>query len=254
MLVAGTEGYRNLVDDLLSVALEKRPDVIEMFSYYRSLSPSRLNERRFFTEVCWIGYSSGFRYDIVRKYWPKIREALYDFDVHRVAADVIEIRDAEERICEVSGFRNRSKASWCVVNAKRITDLEEDWKGIGGIKGFFEKLARDSLVNQVRSAPTTVQELGLKGIGETTIFHLMKNVGVDVFKPDIHIRRLLARMGLVSSETAPIEQVCRAMTFLSEASGYRVTQIDTILFAYGMGVGDFLPSQTPRAKNSKWAV
>ena len=244
MQIAATKHYRRLVDGLLSSTFERRPEVFEMLQYYASRSPSLLNEKSFYGEVCWITYSSGFRHDVVRKCWPRIRRALYDLDVRRIASEDDKMDKAAKRICEESGFRNYAKASWCVYNAKRVVEIEDEWDYRGGIRGFFERLANDSLVNQVRQAPVTVQELGLKGIGGTTIFHLLKNVGIDIFKPDIHVRRLLTNMKLVRSEDAPIEQISQAMVALSEASGYRITQVDTLLFAYGITVGDSPPRVT----------
>lgn len=234
-----------LVDDLVSRALTEQPGIVRMFDYYESLSPSSITERRLFTEVCWICYSSGFRYSVVEKYWPRIRRALYGFDVHRAAADGLDVTEAAFRVCETSGFRNLSKASWCVENARRIPELEEDWRDIGGLRGFFEHLATEDPRELVRQVPAIVKQLGLKGIGKTTAFHLMKNVGIDIFKPDIHVRRLLTRMELISQEDASPEEVCEAMVFLSSASGYKVSQLDTFLFAYGITIGDYL--QRPRS-------
>lgn len=234
--------YQMLVDTLVSRTLERQPSAVDILEYYEGLSPASITQRRLFTEVCWIGYSSGFRYSVVKKYWPSIRKALYGFDVSRVAAKGRDVPDAALQICETSGFKNISKASWCVENARRIPELDEEWSSIGGIRGFFELLATERPDRLVQSAPAIVDQLSLKGIGRTTIFHLLKNVGIDIFKPDIHVRRLIAHMDLASSEDATPSEICDAMMFLSSMTGYRVSQLDTFLFAYGVVVGDDIPS------------
>ena len=114
------------------------------------------------------------------------------------------------------------------------------WQDIGGVRGFFESLSADDPRELVRQVPAIIKQLGLKGIGKTTVFHLMKNVGIDIFKPDIHVRRLLTRMELIPQEDASLEEVCEAMVFLSAASGYKVSQVDTFLFAYGITIGDYI--------------
>jgi len=239
---AAREHYQGLVAELLSCVLSRQPSIVRMLDFYEGLTPSSITGRRLFTEVCWIGYSAGFRYSVVMKYWPRITGALYNFNLDRVAAREVTVSEAASRICEASGFRNMSKASWCVENARRIPELDEEWSDIGGIRGFFELLATERPDRLVKSAPAIVDQLGLKGIGRTTIFHLLKNVGIDIFKPDIHVRRLIAHMDLVSSEDATPSEICDAMMFLSSVTGYRVSQLDTFLFAYGVVVGDDIPS------------
>ena len=233
--------YRTVVEDMVSSMLERRPELQRMLEFYDGRSPALLTPRRLFAEVCWIGYASGFRYTIVERYWPRISKALYGFDVYRVASLEGSTGEGARRICRLSGFGNLSKASWCIENAKRISSLEQRWADTGGIRGFFESISQQPIESVVTEAPQIVRMLGLKGIGETTVFHLMKNVGIDIFKPDIHVRRLLANMGLTSSEWASASEVSEAMVCLAAISGYKVSQLDTFLFAYGMMVGDKLP-------------
>lgn len=141
----------------------------------------------------------------------------------------------------MSGFGNLSKALWRVENAKRISSLEQQWADPGGIREFFEPISQQPIESVVAEAPQIVRTLRLKGTGETTVFHLMENVGIDIYKFDIHIRRLLAIMGLTSSEWASVAEISEAMVCLSAISGCKVSQLDTSLFAYGMMVGDQLP-------------
>jgi hypothetical protein len=61
----------------------------------------------------------------------------------------------------------------------------------------------------------------LPWIGPTTKFHLAKDLGVDVAKPDVH----LARLALRDRTTVP-----RMCARLARQTGYRVATIDTILW------------------------
>jgi endonuclease III len=142
------------------------------------------------------------------------------------------------RVCNETGFRNFRKAKWCIQNANRIIEIENDTQLSGGLRGFFIDLSKLNPIDLIKLAPSIIQELKFKGIGRTTIFHLMKNVGIDVFKPDIHVRRILNRLGLTSSENACTTEVFRAIDFLSFVSGMRINEIDTLLFVYGKNTGD----------------
>jgi hypothetical protein len=61
----------------------------------------------------------------------------------------------------------------------------------------------------------------LPWIGPTTKYHLSKDLGVDVAKPDVHLARLALR------DRTTVERMC---TRLSRQTGYRLATVDTILW------------------------
>ncbi len=61
----------------------------------------------------------------------------------------------------------------------------------------------------------------LPWIGPVTKFHLAKNLGVDVAKPDVHLERL------AKAEGVSVVVMCMR---LAKQTGYRVTTIDSILW------------------------
>jgi hypothetical protein len=61
----------------------------------------------------------------------------------------------------------------------------------------------------------------LPWIGPTTKWHLAKDLGTDVGKPDVHLARLARR------DRTTVERLCR---WLARGTGYRVATIDTILW------------------------
>lgn len=61
----------------------------------------------------------------------------------------------------------------------------------------------------------------LPWIGPVTRYHLAKNFGVDVAKPDVHLERLARR------DRTTTEKLCAR---LAKQSGYRVATVDTILW------------------------
>jgi hypothetical protein len=61
----------------------------------------------------------------------------------------------------------------------------------------------------------------LPWIGPVTKFHLAKNLGVDVAKPDVHMERL------AKAEGNTVAAMCIR---LAKQTGYRLTTVDTILW------------------------
>lgn len=58
-------------------------------------------------------------------------------------------------------------------------------------------------------------------IGEITKYHLAKNLGADLAKPDVHLQRLAHREGVTA------QQLCER---LAAETGYRIGTVDTILW------------------------
>lgn len=189
-------------------------------------------------ELCWIGYTSGFRVDVIEKYWPSISKAFADFDPEEVATMAKKLQYNVGRVCRESGFRNASKARWCIVNAMRIMQFDHEKRRSGGLKGYLVKLSEKDLRCLTSSYKDIATTLDFMGIGESTIFHFMKNMGINIFKPDRHVRRLLYKFGLTDNEFSPVQDMCTPMLWLSSSTGISVSELDTFLFIFGAITAD----------------
>jgi 3-methyladenine DNA glycosylase Tag len=234
-----THSYQT-VNKIISLTLKKCPDAAQMIRCYTDIDIKKLTNNQILAEVCWIIYCSGFKFDVIQKYWPKISNALRSFDVVQVASLSIDIETTANEICSKSGFKNKRKALWCINNAQRIMDLDEEFSKYGGLKGYFLELSRFDTLSIVKMTPNILQELKFKGIGNVTIFHLLKNIGLDVFKPDLHVCRLLERVGLISQK-ATILEIYSVMSNLAKANDLKVKELDSLLFMYGKMTSDQIP-------------
>jgi thermostable 8-oxoguanine DNA glycosylase len=122
----------------------------------------------------------------------------------------------------------------------RFIELDCEKKEIGGLKKYFIEISQRDPFKLVEYAPKLVKEIGFKGIGPTTIFHLMKNLGMNIFKPDIHVRRILSNLGLIDNENENIQNIYHAMVDLSLILGIKLNKLDTYLFNYGRINGDYI--------------
>ena len=79
---------------------------------------------------------------------------------------------------------------------------------------------RCSLYSKLKRADDVVEFCGtLPWLGVITKFHLAKNIGVDVAKPDVHLTRLAEAEGTTAQE------LCDR---LAKETGYRAATIDLI--------------------------
>lgn len=131
--------------------------------------------QQFFTEYTWVVFTCGFRADIVRKYWEDIRTALRDFDIRQV-------REMNfETLLENMPIKNKQKIR-AIIKTSHMID-EEWFKSLRSSKSWQE--VRDVLIK-------------LPFIGNVTVWHIMRNLGVDCFKPDRHIENLASLLKMDS--------------------------------------------------------
>lgn len=233
-----SNNVHNVVQNIINWVLKECPDAFDLISFYNSLSTKEITNREILAELSWIVYASGFRYDVIRKYWGRISEAFHKFEVSEVALLAENLEEHAKEVCCASGFKNLRKAKWCIQNAQRIVELDSELENKGGLKGYFVELSKIGTYELVNMTPLLLDELRFKGIGKTTIFHLLKNIGIDIFKPDIHVCRILSRLGLIDEQNASILDICEAMCSLSSYHGIKVSELDTLLFVYGKTTSD----------------
>lgn len=74
----------------------------------------------------------------------------------------------------------------------------------------------------------------LKQMGIALVIEYLKNVGIDAFKPDVHIKRLFGsnRLGLSNKELATEQEVINLAKEISIKSGIPITIIDSIIWQF----------------------
>lgn len=83
-------------------------------------------------------------------------------------------------------------------------------------------MERERFYDEYMAAPDkVVYAQTIPWIGKITCYHLIKNFGADVAKPDVHLQRMAYREGCSA------QSLCER---LSAETGYRVATIDTILW------------------------
>lgn len=168
----------------------------------KSFEPVRfedVDEQLFLGEYCWVVFASGFKNAIVREKFPGIEAAFHGFDPDRIAAmgavdpETLPIRHAGK----VNGF----------INGCRAIAAE-------GFDAFKQRIAADG--------PDVLEEL--PWIGPTTKSHLAKNIGFNMYKPDIW---------LVRCAKACDATVAELVAYLVDAfPPVEEHEVDTILWTY----------------------
>lgn len=146
--------------------------------WQNNIQLSQIRECDFLREAAWVILSSGMRETVIREKFPAISEAFYFWQsANRIVTNL-------ER-CSVRAlaiFGHQRKIDSIIAIAERIvTDGFEN----------FKICIRDDGVEFIQTLPF---------MGPATSYHLAKNIGLDVVKPDRHLLRVAASTGYESPE------------------------------------------------------
>lgn len=148
-------------------------------------------------EFAWVVVNSGFRYQVARKLWPKLLEAFHYFDPAEVNEECL------ERGLEVLNHRGK----------------------LGSIVKMAGIIRKEGVAVILQDSQEPMKLTRLPWIGNITCWHLAKVLGADVIKPDVHLHR--------AARAAGFQEAIELARAIQNASGERLTVIDSVLWRYG---------------------
>lgn len=168
------------------------------------------SESDFLREATWVVLGSGLQEQCVRGIFPRIGTALLQWS--SAEAMVSDLEGCRSRALKV--FRNERKINAILQIASHVNDV-----------GFAEMRSRieQEGIDYIQRLPY---------MGPATSYHLAKNIGLDVAKPDRHLTRIAALAGY-----ALVSDLCLE---IAEAVGDRVSVVDVVLWRFANLHSDYL--------------
>lgn len=170
--------------------------------WQESVSIDQLCEQVFLREYAWVVLAAGFREAILRRKFPAISNCFFWWG------------SAEE-------IANNSQS--CVQSAMRVFKHQAKMKAIAQTASLIAREGFLSFKNKLNAAPIATLQ-GLPYVGNVTKYHLAKNIGIDVAKPDRHLTRIAQ---LFDYPTAQMfcEEIAREV-------GTRVAVVDLVFWRF----------------------
>lgn len=196
-----------LVDPMVLAYRQAKELVIERgysgeISWQESIIYEEITESDFLREGAWVILSCGMRESIVRRKFAKVSVAFHNWASAQTIVD-------QSQVC-------RSEALSFFNSPPKIDAIIDMAHGIAAT-GF------DIVKESIRT--DGVQYLQqFSYIGPITVFHLAKNIGFPVAKPDRHLERIAARTGYACPQ-----QMCE---HLAEATGDSIPVVDLVLWRF----------------------
>ena len=182
------------------------PEII----WQKTVRVDELTEADFLRECAWVILSSGMRESVVRRKFPGIGEAFFHW---ASAQEIVWHRDHCVR-----------SAMLCFRNVRKIEAIAQSAQIIH-VKGF------EALRDDIACDPIAALQR-FPYIGPITSFHMAKNIGLSVAKPDRHLCRLAALSGY--------EQPADLCSAIGEYIGDPISVVDIVLWRFATLHQDYL--------------
>lgn len=161
-----------------------------------------IDESTFLKELGWVILTSGMKTEVISKRFCRISECFFNW----VSARKIW---AKHELCldrALQFFNHKMKITAIINAAEQITKI-----------GFAK------LKQAIKKDPLTTLRM-FKFIGPVTAFHLAKNIGIPIAKPDRHLQRIAHLEGYDD-----VQELCRD---IAELSGDKIQVVDVVLWRY----------------------
>lgn len=179
-----------------------RAGFVDEISWQESVNFYDVTESDFLREHAWVTLSAGMREKVIRYLFQAISLSFYDFE----SADIIVENEFRCRYLALKHFNNPRKIDAIILMAHKIS--------AEGFNLFKESLYLNPL-EMLQSLPY---------IGPITCYHLAKNIGLQVAKPDRHLTRLANHAGYND-----VQMFCKD---ISLQTGDSVPVVDIVLWRF----------------------
>jgi hypothetical protein len=187
-------------------------DTHESTVQYLGVLPKQTTDpKHFLGEFTWVIFASGFNTQIIYGRWGTIRKILSDFDAEKIS----------ERSVISRGMK-------CFSNAAK-------WRAVTGCAKLIRSKGWEEFSRTYLKSVDAMEKL--PRIGGITKYHLARNLGFDVVKPDVHLTRAADYFGFSSAHA-----LCTHFK-ASHPEGKKLSlgQIDFVLWCYLSHLGKIQP-------------
>lgn len=157
----------------------------------------------------------------------RIREIFHNFDVDWLHATATERPQAI--IDELTKIKcgNRQIGKQISAIPANIETLQRIAKEHGSIDAYYNKTPARDVLREL-----SARRYKLKMMGVPLVSEYLRNVGIDLVKPDVHVTRLLGRLGYTEHSPAKDKEALDVCEKIAKTYGIRQVKVDAVLWGY----------------------
>ena len=159
----------------------------------------------------------------------RIRSIFHNFDITWILAKTPEQLNAlvdELKAIKCGNRQIKNQIQTLPDNIKTLQRIAEEH---GSVDQYYNKTPAQELLQALSDGRSTYK---LKQMGVPLVSEYLRNVGIDLVKPDVHVTRLLGRLGYTEHSPATFEEVFNVCDKIGKTYGIYNVQVDAILWGY----------------------
>lgn len=164
--------------------------------------------------------------------WKPIAEHFADIDAifHNFDPEYLKSADPAELEAKIRAIRcgNRQIHKQMLFLKDNIEMLERIEKENGSIDAYLRNTKREDLVQSLSYGKYKLKQMGVALISE-----YLKNKGVELVKPDVHVCRILGRLGFTEHSPATEDEAFEVCHEIAVEYGMRDAEVDSVLWQFG---------------------
>lgn len=154
---------------------------------------------------------------IFREFDPAILTALTPEELQSIVDDLKAIK---------CGNRQIKKQIFSLQD--NISTLKRIAAEHGSIDAYYNATPVDYVIYSLSTGKYKIKQMGVPLVSE-----YLRNVGIDIIKPDVHVKRILGRLGFTESNPATDAEAFLACKGIAAEYGMPNIEVDAILWQYG---------------------
>ncbi len=196
----------------------------EDFDCFKNYENKVFSNNDFYKILVDVVFYSGFKASTVEKYLRVIHSYFDDYKkVLKYNKEQVDIIKNDSNM-----IRNRNKIDACIKNAVKLEQIINKYGSVQNYINSFNPNLSDECLLRLKNR----LEKDFSFIGDTTSYHVMTDIGLNVLKPDRVILRIFYRLGLLDNETDLFGAVKVGRSF-SLILNLPIRYIDIIFVSYG---------------------
>ncbi len=180
--------------------------------------------------------------------WKPIAEHFKDIDAifHGFDPEYLKTVEPTELEAEIRAIHcgNRQIHKQMLFLKENVETLERIGKENGSIDAYLRNTNSEDLVHSLSCGKYKLKQMGVALVSE-----YLKNKGVELVKPDVHVCRILGRLGFTEHSPATEEEAFDVCREIAAEYGMRVSEVDSVLWQFGAEGYFELCTSTPKCEN-----
>ncbi len=189
------------------------------------------SDEAIFEQICFSIFTGGYKSSNLTNLWEKMKCEFNEFDVIKVNNyKDLTIGQFFEKF---QSFKNYGKIIACIQNAEIFIQIQDEH---GDFKTYIQNFdGFDKMVEDLKNK--------FNYLGSTTVYDFLREIGFDFAKPDVHLRRIMYRLGFLENDKDSHKNRSKIHSITKEFArieNTKVSVVDAVFWLYGSGSTEYV--------------